>query len=126
MRFSGLLLCLSAIASAQTVSLSGSVTDPNGDGVPTAQVQARNTATGMVYQGVSTTKGNFTIPKLPAGTYDITVPPIGFTFPKYERKGFIVQARKSARRGTRLVWGGSLGSPADDLQLSLQMPSRGA
>jgi len=125
MRFSGLLLCLSAIASAQTVSLTGNVTDPNGDGVPTAQVQARNTATGMVYQGVSATKGNFTISRIPAGTYDITVPPIGFTFPKYEQKGFTVQAGNPARLDIHLVWGGNLGTPGDDFSLVVKMRSKG-
>src|SRR5436190_21475716 len=97
MRFVAMFVGLSGLALAQTSSLTGNVTDPNGDGVPTAQVQARNTATGMVYQGVSATKGNFTIPRIPAGTYDITVPPIGLTFPKYEQKGFIVHARKASR-----------------------------
>src|SRR6476620_3587959 len=117
MRFFGLLLCLSAIASAQAVSITGNVTDPNGDVVPTAQVQARNTATGMVYQGVSSPKGGFTIPKVPAGTYDITVPPIGFTFPKYEQKGFTLQAGKPAKLDIHLVWGGNLGTPGDDFSL---------
>ena len=125
MRFAGLLLCLSALASAQTGSLTGNVTDPNGDGVPTAQVQAKNTATGMVYQGVSAIKGNFTIPRLPPGTYDITVPPIGFTFPKFEQKGLAVQAGKPARLDIHLVWGGNLGTPGDDFSLLVKMRSKG-
>jgi hypothetical protein len=125
MRFTGFLLCLSAVAWAQTVSLTGNVTDPNGDGVPTAQVQARNTATGVVYQGVSAIRGNFTIPRIPAGTYDITVPPIGFTFPKYEQKGFTVQAGKAARLDIHLVWGGNLGTPGDDFSLLVKMRSKG-
>src|SRR6185369_17175784 len=110
---------------AQAVSITGNVTDPNGDAVPTAQVQARNTATGMVYQGVSGTKGNFTISRIPAGTYDITVPPIGFTFPKYEQKGFTVQAGKPAKLDIQLVWGGNLGTPGDDFSLLVKMRSKG-
>ncbi|MCU1335484.1 MAG: hypothetical protein JWO19_1065 [Bryobacterales bacterium] len=125
MRFAAMLVSLSGLASAQTGSVNGNVTDPNGDGVPTAQIQAKNTATGMVYQGVSAAKGNFTIPRLPAGTYDITVPPIGFSFPKYEHKGVAVQAGQTARFDIHLEWGGNLGTPGDDFSLVLKMRSKG-
>jgi hypothetical protein len=125
MRFAAILMWFSGLALAQTGSLSGNVTDPNGDGVPTAQIQARNTTTGTVYKGASAAKGNFTISRLPAGTYDITVAPLGFTFPKYEQKGFTVQAGKPARLDIHLVWGGNLGTPGDDFSLLLKMRSKG-
>ena len=125
MRFAAILMWFSGLALAQTGSLSGNVTDPNGDVVPTAQIQARNTTTGTVYKGASAAKGNFTISRLPAGTYDITVAPLGFTFPKYEQKGFTVQAGKPARLDIHLVWGGNLGTPGDDFSLLLKMRSKG-
>jgi hypothetical protein len=125
MRFAAILMWFSGLALAQTGSLSGNVTDPNGDGVPTAQIQARNTTTGTVYKGASAAKGNFTISRVPAGTYDITVAPLGFTFPKYEQKGFTVQAGKPARLDIHLVWGGNLGTPGDDFSLLLKMRSKG-
>jgi hypothetical protein len=125
MRFAAILMWFSGLALAQTGSLSGNVTDPNGDGVPTAQIQARNTTTGIVYKGASAAKGNFTISRVPAGTYDITVAPLGFTFPKYEQKGFTVQAGKPARLDIHLVWGGNLGTPGDDFSLLLKMRSKG-
>jgi hypothetical protein len=125
MRFAAILMWFSGLALAQTGSLSGNVTDPNGDGVPTAQIQARYTTTGIVYKGASAAKGNFTISRVPAGTYDITVAPLGFTFPKYEQKGFTVQAGKPARLDIHLVWGGNLGTPGDDFSLLLKMRSKG-
>jgi Carboxypeptidase regulatory-like domain len=115
MRFVAMFVGLSGLALAQTSSLSGSVSDPNGDGVPTAQIQVKNTTTGTVYKGVSAAKGIYTISRLPAGTYDITIPPIGFTFPKYEQKGVAVQAGQAARLDIRLVFGGNLGTPGDDI-----------
>lgn len=120
-----MLICVSGLAWAQTGSLSGMVVDPNGDGVPTAEVQARNTATGKTYEAVSAVKGGFTIPRLPAGTYDVTVPPVGFTFPRYEQKGLAVQAGKTSRLDVHLVWGGNLGTPGDDFSLVLKMRSKG-
>jgi hypothetical protein len=123
MRFAAVFAGLAGLASAQTGSLSGSVTDPNGNGVPTAQIQARNTTTGTVYKGVSAAKGVYAIPRMPAGTYDITVPPIGFTFPKYEKKGVVIQPAQTAHLDIALVWGGNLGTPGDDI--SLLAPSKG-
>jgi hypothetical protein len=109
---------LVGLASAQTGTgvLTGSVTDPDGLGVP-APVQARNVTTGVVYKTAALAKGNYTLSKLPAGTYDITVPPIGFTFPKYEKKGIVIQASQTARLDIRLAWGGNLGTPGDDFSL---------
>ena len=104
-------------AETGTGTLSGTVTDPDGQGVPTAPVQAKNVATGMVYKTAAVVKGSYTLSKLPAGTYDITVPPIGFTFPKYEQKGVSIQAAKTARVDIRLAWGGNLGTPGDDFSI---------
>ncbi|MBZ5632514.1 MAG: carboxypeptidase regulatory-like domain-containing protein [Acidobacteriia bacterium] len=109
---------LVSLASAQTGTgvLTGTVTDPDGVGV-LAPVQARNVTTGVVYKTAAVAKGNYTLSKLPAGTYDITVPPIGFTFPRYELKGVVIQAAKTARADIRLAWGGNLGTPGDDFSL---------
>jgi hypothetical protein len=117
MRFVAVLFLIARFASAQTGTLSGKVTDPDGQGIFSASIQARNTATGMVYRTATASGGDYTLAKLPAGTYDITVPPLGFTFPKYEQKGVAVQATKTARLEIHLVWGGNLGTPGDDFSL---------
>src|SRR5579863_7952788 len=105
---------------AATGILTGTVTDPDGKGVPTAPIQAKNVATGMVYQTFAAANGSFQLAKLPAGSYDITVPPVGFTFPKYESKGVVVKAAQTARLDIRLVWGGNLGTPGDDFSLVIR------
>jgi hypothetical protein len=104
----------------QTGNLSGTVTDPDGKGVPTAPVQAKNVATGMAYKTVATAKGSYTLSKLPAGMYDVTVPPVGFTFPKFEQKGVAIQAAQTAKLDIQLVWGGNLGTPGDDFSLVIR------
>jgi len=120
MRFA-IITCLLAVrVLAQTGILSGTVTDPDGKAVPTAPIQAKNVATGMVYTTVAVAKGSYTLSKLPAGSYDITVPPIGFTFPKYEQKGVVIQAAQTAKLDIRLVWGGNLGTPGDDFSLVIR------
>jgi hypothetical protein len=126
MRFAAISICLAGGAWGQSGSLSGTVTDPNGDGVPTAQVQAKNTATGKVYQAVSALKGGFAIRQLPAGTYDITVPPVGFTFPRFEQKAVTIRASENARLDIHLAWGGNLGTPGDDFSLVVKMRGKGS
>jgi hypothetical protein len=124
MRFAIVICLLGVRLLAQTGILSGTVTDPDGQGVSTAPVQAKNVATGTVYKTAAVAKGNFTLTKLPAGTYDITVPPIGFTFPKYEQKGVAVQAGKTARVDIRLPWSGNLGTPGDDFSLLIRQKAK--
>jgi hypothetical protein len=124
MRFAIVICLLGVRLLAQTGILSGTVTDPDGQGVSTAPVQAKNVATGTVYKTAAVAKGNFTLTKLPAGTYDITVPPIGFTFPKYEQKGVAIQAGKTARVDIRLPWSGNLGTPGDDFSLLIRQKAK--
>ena len=93
---------------ALTGTISGRVTDPDGKPVPPALVQATNSATGALYKTTSAADGSFTLARLPVGTYDITIPPIGFTFPQYQQKGVSVQAAQTVRVEIHLPWGGNL------------------
>jgi hypothetical protein len=126
MRLLSVFFGLLSLAAAQTGTgtLAGTITDPDGGGVPTAPVQARNIATGKVYKTAAVAKGSYAFSKLPAGTYDITVPPIGFTFNKYEQKGVAVQADQTARADIRLAWSGNLGTPGDDFSLLIRQNAK--
>src|ERR1700683_5345980 len=59
-------------------TITGTVTDQAGAVVPGATVEARNAETGVVFRGVSTNTGNYSIPDLPVGTYVVTVKVQGF------------------------------------------------
>ncbi|HEX5432002.1 MAG TPA: carboxypeptidase-like regulatory domain-containing protein, partial [Bryobacteraceae bacterium] len=74
-------LCLAgaiALGQAATGTITGTVTDPAGAVVASANVEAKNIATGVVYPTATTTAGNYTISQLPVGTYQITVTVPGF------------------------------------------------
>lgn len=80
-----LLLALSLLlvlpnASAQTFrgTILGTITDATQAAVPEAKVTVKNVATGLVRSTVTDTAGNFNIPELPIGTYDLTVEKQGF------------------------------------------------
>lgn len=99
-RRSTLALCLlaltcSAFAQSDRGTLTGTVSDPQGAVVPNAEVKARNAATAAEYVTVATGTGNYTLPQLPAGTYDLTVTAVGFKV--YEQKGVTIQSAQSER-----------------------------
>src|ERR1017187_5742098 len=56
-----------AFAQSDRGTMTGTVTDPAGAVVPNAPVQVKNTATGVVYDGATSTTGNYTVSQLPAG-----------------------------------------------------------
>jgi len=63
---------------ATGATLSGTISDPSGAVIPGAQVSIRNTATGLAKETIADSTGFYTLPNLPAGTYEIKVTANGF------------------------------------------------
>jgi outer membrane receptor protein involved in Fe transport len=86
--FTGLL---PQVATAQMVSgdLVGTVVDSTGAAIPSATVTATNTATGVKTTTTSNGNGEYRIPNLLAGSYDVSAMATGFT--ETMQKGFAVQ-----------------------------------
>lgn len=59
-------------------AINGTVSDASGAGVPVAKVTIRNTATNAVSRTETSSSGQFTIPGLPNGPYEVTVEAQGF------------------------------------------------
>ena len=83
MKLSSLVAVLLLSASAafgQTASatVTGTITDAQGAVVANAPVTLKNVETGTVYTGASTDAGNYTVPQLPIGDYNLTVTVAGF------------------------------------------------
>lgn len=72
------LIAVSAFAQSDRGAITGRILDPSGAAVPGAAVAARNQATGVQYKAVSTDAGNFLIPQLPFGVYEVSVEAAGF------------------------------------------------
>src|SRR2546425_12793305 len=67
-------------ASAQSITgtVLGTVTDASGAVVSGAKVAAKNVATGVALSTSSNSEGNYTIPNVQPGTYDISAQMDGF------------------------------------------------
>src|SRR5512143_3355324 len=86
---------LTLFAQTDRGTITGTVSDPAGAVVANAGIEARNSGTGAVYQVASSATGNYTIPQLPSGTYDLSVTVPGFK--KFVRAGLIIQAAQTIR-----------------------------
>ncbi|HEX6715516.1 MAG TPA: carboxypeptidase-like regulatory domain-containing protein, partial [Pyrinomonadaceae bacterium] len=75
-----LIALLTSVAAAQTFrgAILGTVTDPNGALVAGARVTAKNTSTGLERSATTDDAGNYTIPELPIGPYEVRVEQTGF------------------------------------------------
>jgi hypothetical protein len=75
-----LIPLLTAVASAQTFrgTILGTVTDPNGALVAGAKVAVKNTSTGLERSTTTDDAGNYTVPELPIGPYEVRIDQTGF------------------------------------------------
>ena len=97
-----LIFFLAGTLVAPAATLSGRVTDPDGRGVPNAQVIVAN-ALGTVADHATDSAGDYEIPTLPAGRYELRVmvpgfqaDPLSVTLSDDERMDASVQLRLSA------------------------------
>src|SRR5579864_832414 len=71
-------LTMANAQSASSAQISGTVVDPQGAVVPGAKVTATNQATGQGRAVTTTSTGNYVIPNLQPGTYNVAVEAKGF------------------------------------------------
>jgi hypothetical protein len=122
-----LLLLNSTTASAQVTSGSifGSVQDPSGAVIPGATVTATATSIGITRKTTSSGNGTFSLPNLPAASYDLTVEAAGFQ--TSTKTGVILSSADSLNAGVfKLTIGAAATSvtvEADTGQLQLQTDS---
>ena len=79
-----------------------------------------NVGTGEVYRDVSAADGSYALTRLPAGSYDLSVPRIGFNFVRFEKKGLVVRSGEALRIDVRLEWPGGIHAPGDDITLAVR------
>ena len=90
------MLFVAAAAFTQTsASLVGSVKDPTGATVANADITVANTERGITRNTVSNADGEWAVPALSPGKYDLIVTAPGFK--KYEAKGVVLEVGQKAR-----------------------------
>ena len=109
--FLSLLFAVCVFAQRDLGTITGTITDPQGAGVPGARVIIVEDATGLSYTVQTTGSGEFVRPLLKPGVYTVTVEAPGFR--KVEQRGVIVTA------GDRI--GVNLGLQVGDLSQTVEV-----
>lgn len=99
------LIAYGAFAQSDRGSITGTVFDPAGAVVPAAAINATNVETRAVYPTLSTATGNYTIPQIPPGSYEISVGVPGFK--SFVRSGVTVAVAQTLRIDVTLEVGAS-------------------
>jgi hypothetical protein len=76
-------------------TITGTVADATGAVIPGVTIEAKNMSTGTTYQAGTSETGNFTLPQLPVGTYEISASLPGFK--KFVRSNIIVGVAQIVR-----------------------------
>jgi hypothetical protein len=95
-----LILCLlvfafAMVASAQQATIVGTITDPSGAAVPGVQITITSTETGLVRHVVSNDSGQYVVPDINNGHYNIKVEAAGFK--SSERTDLVLQVGDRSR-----------------------------
>ena len=98
-----LVFLFSFLASAQTATVVGTVSDPSGAVIPNASVTITNTDTAQVFKIKTGENGQFAASDLPIGHYTITVEAAGFK--TSEHRDLVLQVADRVREDVKLEVG---------------------
>lgn len=105
-----------AYAQVGTANLSGTIRDDQGNPLPSVTVTARNSETGLERTDITSEAGQYRIPSLPFGIYDITA----------QIQGFATQVQKAVRldvgRTNTIDFGMKLSATAETMEISGEAP----
>src|SRR4051812_12916024 len=111
-----LLLVCAGFAQSDRGTLTGTITDPASATVPGAKVTAKHTETGTVSSTVTTETGNYTLPSLAAGVYELTVEAAGFS------RGVQSNVRVQVAQTTRIDVELRVGSSTESVTITAEAP----
>src|SRR5690348_16735184 len=104
-----------AFAQSNQGTITGAISDPAGAVIQGAQIEVRNSETGVVYSGGTSNTGNYVI-VVPAGIYEIAVTVPGFK--KFVQSNVQVVVATDTRRDVTL----ELGSAAEAVTVADTAP----
>ena len=107
---------LSFAQDVRTATLVGTVTDPTGTAIPAASITATSVQTQVVSKGQTTADGNYYVPFLGIGDYELTVEAAGFK--KFLRSGITLQAGVTTRIDIQL----EVGSLTQEVEVTAASP----
>jgi hypothetical protein len=111
-----LIGALPIMSQTPTATITGIVKDPSGSIIADAKVAVRNVNTNIVHNVLTGRSGEYTVPLLPVGQYEVTVEAVGFQ--KQVQSGITLQVDQVARLDFNL----SVGQATQILEVTSQAP----
>jgi hypothetical protein len=109
-------LCCCSVYAQEQSGLAGTVTDQSGALVPNVTVTAKNGQTGLRRSVSTNVSGEYALPNLPVGTYDVTVEAAGFK--TAVASGIKLNVQQTARVDVQL----ELGPVSEQVQVTSAAP----
>src|SRR5436309_1606667 len=100
-----IILGISFQAFGQEATMVGTVTDPSGSVIAKAKITAKNAETGLVHSITTNEAGQYVLPDIHIGHYDVKVESTGFK--AAEQKGIVLQVGDRARLDFQMQVGGA-------------------
>lgn len=97
-------------------TITGTAYDPSGGMIPAVQITVRNTATNATYQTESSASGQYTVPNLPSGPYQVTFESRGFK--KFVRSNLTLGVTQVLRVDATL----EVGAVAESIEVTAELP----
>src|SRR5690349_6006203 len=115
--FCAVLFAIAPLRAQSTLgTITGLVTDSSGAIIPNAVVAAVNTATGVRAQTIASSTGNYVIPNLQIGNYDLTISVTGFK--TFLRSGIGIRSNDNIRIDATL----EVGAASERVEISAAPP----
>src|SRR5207253_5645362 len=100
-----IILGISFQAFGQEATMVGTVTDPSGSVIAKAKITAKNAETGLVHSITTNEAGQYVLPDIHIGHYDVKAEATGFK--AAEQKGIVLQVGDRARLDFQMQVGGA-------------------
>ncbi|MBL8230838.1 MAG: TonB-dependent receptor [Bryobacterales bacterium] len=112
-------VCATVPLSAQSTggaSIVGTITDTTGATVPGAKVTARNTGTSFLHETVTSPTGDYYLPNLNSGNYELRIEAAGFK--TVQRSGIVLRINESPRFDIQM----EVGNVTESIQVAATPP----
>jgi len=109
-------MAIAALAQSDRGSITGTIADPSGAVVASAKVEAKNIDNGSIYEAGSSSTGNYVLPQLPTGNYELTVTVTGFK--KYVKQNIFLPVAQTVRVDVKL----DVGTTSDTVTITEATP----
>jgi hypothetical protein len=110
------MLAMGLSAQESRGQIIGRVSDPSGAVIPGATVRAVDTGTNVVTNATTSETGDFTLPFLVAGDYEVSVEVQGFK--RFQRKGIAVRIQDSVSLNVTM----QIGSNTESVEVTAELP----